>query len=280
LPYWTTDTGGFFRPGTTQFTDPAYHERLLRWIEFSTFTPLMRIHGWLTPTEPWLYGPQVETVARKYLDLRSRMVPYMYSEAAQVTLHGSTLLRPLVMDFAADPQALQQRYEFMFGKELLVAPVTSAAVTTAQVYLPASEGGWYDYWTERPARGAETVNAAAPLETVPVYVRAGSILPLGPVEQYVGQKPDSPVELRVYPGRDGSFTLYDDEGTNYDYESGKSSTVVLTWKDRTHELVIGKRAGSFAGMPSESVFLVHVAGSTQAPREVHYRGDEVRISMK
>ncbi len=280
LPYWTTDTGGFFRPGTTQFTDPAYHERLLRWIEFSTFTPLMRIHGWLTPTDPWLYGPQVETVARKYLDLRSRMVPYMYSEAAQVTLHGSTLLRPLVMDFAADPQALQQKYEFMFGKELLVAPVTSAAVTTAQVYLPASEGGWYDYWTERPARGAETVNAAAPLETVPVYVRAGSILPLGPVEQYVDEKRDSPMELRVYPGRDGSFTMYDDEGTNYGYERGQASRVVLRWNDRAHELVIGKRAGSFPGMLVEAVFLVHVAGSTQAPREVHYHGDEVRIQLK
>jgi alpha-D-xyloside xylohydrolase len=280
LPYWTTDTGGFFRPGTTQFNDPAYHERLLRWIEFSTFTPLMRIHGWLTPTEPWLYGPEVETVARKYLDLRSRMVPYMYSEAAQVTLHGATLFRPLVMDFAADQQAAQQKYEFMFGKELLVAPVTAAAVTTADVYLPAAEGGWYDFWTEKALRGAQTVTSSAPLDTIPVYVRAGSILPLGPVEQYVDQKRDSPVELRIYPGHDGTFTLYDDEGTNYGYESGQSSTVVLTWKDRTHELLIGQRAGSFPGMRPECILLVHVAGSTQAAREVHYRGEALRVQIK
>jgi alpha-D-xyloside xylohydrolase len=280
LPYWTTDTGGFFRPGTTQFTDPAYHERLLRWIEFSTFTPLMRVHGWLTPTEPWLYGPEVETVARKYLDLRSRMVPYIYSEAAQVTLHGSTLLRPLVMDFASDQQALQQKYEFMFGKELLVAPVTAASVKTADVYLPAADGRWYDYWTEKPLRGAQTVTSSAPVDTIPLYVRAGSILPLGPVEQYVDEKRDSLMEMNIYPGHDGAFTLYDDEGTNYDYEGGESSTVVLTWNDRTHELLIGKRTGTFPGMPSERKFLVHVAGSTQAPQEVVYRGHELRIRLK
>jgi alpha-D-xyloside xylohydrolase len=280
LPYWTTDTGGFFRPGTKQFGDAAYHERLMRWMEFSTFTPLMRIHGWLTPTEPWLYGTEVETVARKYLELRSRMVPYMYAEAAQVTLHGSTLLRPLVMDFASDKMALEQKYEFMFGKELLVAPVTSPSVTTAEVYLPAVDGGWYDFWTEKPLRGAETVTSSAPMDTIPVYVRAGSILPLGPVEQYVEQKRDGPMELRIYPGHDGTFTLYDDEGSNYDYESGQSSMVVLTWKDRTHELLIGKRAGSFAGMRPECTLLVHVAGSAQAPREVHYRGEAMRIQLK
>jgi alpha-D-xyloside xylohydrolase len=280
LPYWTSDTGGFFRPGVAQFADPGYHERLLRWIEFSTFTPLMRIHGWLTPTEPWLYGAQVETVARKYLDLRSRMVPYMYSEAAQVTLHGSTLFRPLVMDFAADPTALQQKYEFMFGKDLLVAPVTEASVATADVYLPTANGGWYDFWTEKKLQGAEMVKASSPIDTIPVYARAGSILPLGPVEQYVAQKPEAPTELRIYPGADGTFTLYDDEGTNYGYESGQSSQIVLTWNDRTHELRIGKRAGSFPGMASECTFLVHLAGSTQAARVVHYRGDELRIDMK
>jgi alpha-D-xyloside xylohydrolase len=129
-------------------------------------------------------------------------------------------------------------------------------------------------------RGAETVKSSAPLDTIPLYVRAGSILPLGPVEQYVDQKPGSPLELRIYPGANGSFTLYDDEGTNYDYERGQSSAIVLSWKDRTHELVLGKRAGSFPGMPAERTFRVHLAGSTKAPREVHYRGDELRIELK
>jgi alpha-D-xyloside xylohydrolase len=184
------------------------------------------------------------------------------------------------MDFASDKMALEQKYEFMFGKELLVAPVTSPSVTTAEVYLPAVDGGWYDFWTEKPLRGAETVTSSAPMDTIPVYVRAGSILPLGPVEQYVEQKRDGPMELRIYPGHDGTFTLYDDEGSNYDYESGQSSMVVLTWKDRTHELLIGKRAGSFAGMRPECTLLVHVAGSAQAPREVHYRGEAMRIPLK
>jgi alpha-D-xyloside xylohydrolase len=279
LPYWTTDTGGFFRPGTTQFTDPAYHERLLRWLEFSTFTPLMRVHGWLTPTELWLYGPKVETVGRKYLDLRSRMVPYIYSEAAQITSHGSTLLRPLVMDFPADQEALRQKYEFMFGKDLLVAPVTAASVTTASVYLPPSVGGWYDFWTEKHLPGARTVESSAPLDTIPLFVRAGSILPLGPVEQYSEQHNDAPIELVVYPGRDGTFTLYDDEGTNYGYESGRSSTVAVNWNDSTHDLRIGARAGSFPGMPRERTFVVHRAGSSDASQTVHYRGDAIRLHL-
>jgi alpha-D-xyloside xylohydrolase len=280
LPYWTTDTGGFFRPGASQFADPGYHERLLRWLEFSTFTPLMRVHGWLTPTELWLYGPQVETAARKYLDLRSRMRPYIYSEAAQVTLHGSTLLRPLVMDFASDQEALRQKYEFLFGKDLLVAPVTAASVTTASVYLPTTEGGWYDFWTEKPLPDGETVESAAPIDTIPVFVRAGSILPLGAVDQYVGQDKASPTELRIYPGADATFTLYDDDGASYGYENGQSSAIALTWKDSKRELVIGKRSGSFPGMPSEQSFAVHLAGSAHADQTIRYRGEAVRVRLQ
>jgi len=280
LPYWTSDTGGFFRPGGTQFTDHAYHERLLRWLEFSTFTPLMRVHGWLTPTELWLYGPAVETAARKYLDLRSRMRPYTYSEAAQVTLHGSTLLRPLVMDFPSDQEALRQKYEFLFGKDLLVAPVTAASVTTESVYLPAADGGWYDLWTEKHLPGARTVESSAPLDTIPVFVRAGSILPLGAVEQYSGQDKDSATELRIYPGSDGNFTLYDDDGGSYGYETGQSSQIVLTWNDRARELTIGERAGSFPGMLGEQTFVVHVAGSARAPKTVRYRGEAIRVRLR
>jgi alpha-D-xyloside xylohydrolase len=207
------------------------------------------------------------------------MMPYIYSEAAQVTLHGSTLLRPLVMDFPSDQSALQQKYEFLFGKDLLIAPVTAPSVTTASVYLPEAESGWYDFWTEKPLRGGRTVESAAPVNTIPVFVRAGSILPLGPVEQYVDQMPESPIELRVYPGSDGTFTLYDDEGTNYDYESGQSSTIVLHWKDRSRELLIGRRAGSFPRMHNERSFVVHVAGSTQAPQQVRYRGEAIRLQL-
>jgi alpha-D-xyloside xylohydrolase len=280
LPYWTTDTGGFFRPGKAQFTDPAYHERLIRWFEFSTFSPLLRIHGWLTPTELWLYGPQVESVTHKYINLRYRMFPYLYSEAAQVTLHGSTLLRPLVMDFAADPAALEQKYEYMFGKNLLVAPVVSAGVDKWDVYLPEAAGGWYDFWTEQHAAGGRSQGADAAIDKIPLFVPAGSILPLGPEKQYVAEKPNDPIELRVYPGKDGAFTLYEDEGTNYNYEKGEYSTIPLTWNDRLGRLEIGKRAGSFPTMLTERTFSVHLAGESSAPRTVTYRGDAVAVKLK
>jgi alpha-D-xyloside xylohydrolase len=277
LPYWTTDTGGFFRPGKSQFTDPAYHERLIRWFEFSTFSPLLRIHGWLTPTELWLYGPQVESVTRKYIDLRYRMFPYLYSEAAQVTMHGSTLMRALVMDFPKDKTALEQRDEYMFGKDLLVAPVLTAGAEKSEVYLPEAVGGWYDFWTEQHRNSGRSTEADSPIDKIPLFVPAGSILPLGPEKQYIAQKPDDPIELRIYPGKDATFTLYEDEGTNYNYEKGQFSTIVLKWDNRRGQLEIGKRDGSFPGMLTERTFSVHLAGTSAAPRTVTYRGDAIVV---
>lgn len=280
LPYWTTDTGGFFRPGKIQFTDPEYHERFLRWFEFSTFTPLMRVHGWLTPTELWLYGPQVESISRKYLDLRYRMLPYTYSEAAQVTLHGSTLLRPLVMDFPHDETALQQKFEFMFGKSLLIAPIVSPGVKEWDVYLPQANAGWYDFWTEKHLNGGDSTKADASLDHIPLYVPAGSILPMGPREQYTTEKPADPIELRIYPGADATFTLYEDEGTNYNYEKGQYSTITLRWDDRSSELEIGQRTGSFPHMLSQRSFSIHLAGSAAVPKLVAYQGSAIRLSIK
>jgi len=280
LPYWTTDTGGFFRPGKSQFTDPAYHERLMRWFEFSTFSPLLRVHGWLTPTELWLYGPQVESVTRKYINLRYRMFPYIYSEAAQITMHGSTLQRPLVMDFPQDKTALEQKYEFMFGKDLLVAPVVSAGIEESEVYLPDAVGGWYDFWTEQHLTGGHGAEVEAPIEKIPVFVPAGSILPLGPDKQYIAQKPNDPIELRIYPGKDANFTLYEDEGTNYNYEKGQFSTILLKWDDHRGQLEIGKRVGSFPTMLTERTFSLHLAGTSSAPRTVTYRGDAIDVKLE
>jgi alpha-D-xyloside xylohydrolase len=280
LPYWTTDTGGFFRPGKSQFTDPAYHERLIRWFEFSTFSPLLRIHGWLTPTELWLYGPQVEAITRKYIDLRYRMFPYLYSEAAQVTMHGSTLLRALVMDFPKDQTALEQKYEYMFGKNLLVAPVVTAGAEKSTVYLPAAPGGWFDLWTEEHLAGGKTTETDAPLDKIPVFVPAGSILPLGPVKQYIAEKPDDPIELRIYPGKDAEFSLYEDEGTNYNYEKGQFSLIPLKWNDRLRQLEIGTRVGSFPTMLSERTFSVHLAGKSSTPQAVSYRGTPISLKLK
>ena len=141
LPYWTTDAGGFFRPGPGQYSDPAYHERFLRWFQFASFSPLQRVHGYQTDTEPWRYGDEVEGVVRRYLNLRYQLLPYIYSQAAAVSLHGSTLMRPLVMDFAQDDQALTQKYEYMFGPAFLVSPVLEAGAVRWPVFAPATSGG-------------------------------------------------------------------------------------------------------------------------------------------
>lgn len=285
LPYWTTDTGGFFRPGPTQFADTAYHERLLRWLEFSTFTPLMRIHGWHTETGLWLYGKQVEDVSRKYLDLRHRLLPYIYSGAADVTLHGSTLMRPLVMDFAQDDKAMEQKYEFMFGKELLVAPVLAPGVQDWDVYLPNDQQGWVNFWTGQKLQGGQTVKTSAKLDELPLFVRAGSIVPIGPTEQWANEKPDAPIEIRVYPGADATFSLYEDEGTNYNYEKGAYSIIPMKWKDRDHKLTIGKREGSYSGMPNQrqfSMIVVKPADSSEpGPADpIVYDGEAVTVHLK
>ena len=285
MPYWTTDTGGFFRPGPTQFTDTAYHERLLRWLEFSTFTPLMRIHGWHTETGLWLYGKQVEDVSRKYLDLRHRLLPYIYSGAADVTLHGSTLMRPLVMDFAQDDKALEQKYEFMFGKELLVAPVLAPGVQDWDVYLPKDQHGWINFWTGQKLQGGQTVKTSAKLDELPLFVRAGSIVPIGPTEQWANEKPDAPIEIRVYPGADATFSLYEDEGTNYNYEKGAYSIIPMKWNDRDHKVTIGKREGSYSGMPNQRQFtmiVVKAADSSEPgpPDPIVYDGEAVTVHLK
>jgi alpha-D-xyloside xylohydrolase len=256
MPYWTTDTGGFFRPGGGQYQDKGFHERFIRWFQYSTFCPLQRVHGYQTDTEFWRYGEQVEQEAKRYLDLRYRMFPYIYSEAARMTFEGSTLMRPLVMDFADDQTALEQNYEYMFGPAFLVAPVLEPGVSTWDVYLPKADEGWIDFWTGKPSKGGQSVKVASPLEQIPLQVRVGSIVPLGPKQQYIGEKPDAPIEIRVYPGADGRFVLYEDEGDNYNYEKGEFAKITLDWDDSTQTLTIGERTGEFSGMVKNRTFNV------------------------
>jgi len=278
LPYWTTDAGGFFRPGPGQYTDPAYHERFLRWFQFATFSPLQRVHGYQTDTEPWRYGDEVETQVRRYLDLRYQLLPYIYSQAAAVTFHGSTIMRPLVMDFADDPQALAQKYEYMFGPAFLVAPVLEQGATQWPVYAPTTRGGWYNFWTGARVASGATGAIDAPIERIPLLVRAGSIVPIGPVEQYSGERPPDDLEIRVYPGADGDFDLYEDEGTNYNYETGSRSTIHFHWDEKDRQLSIGKREGKFPGMLQSRQFHV-VAVDSGVAREVLYGGESKTCQM-
>jgi len=184
------------------------------------------------------------------------------------------------MDFPQDKTALEQKYEFMFGKDLLVAPVVSAGIEESEVYLPDAVGGWYDFWTEQHLTGGHGAEVEAPIEKIPVFVPAGSILPLGPDKQYIAQKPNDPIELRIYPGKDANFTLYEDEGTNYNYEKGQFSTILLKWDDHRGQLEIGKRVGSFPTMLTERTFSLHLAGTSSAPRTVTYRGDAIDVKLE
>lgn len=280
MPYWTTDTGGFFRPGQSQYTDPAYRERFIRWLEFSTFSPLMRVHGYQTNTEPWNYGPEMVDEEKKLIDLRYQLLPYLYSQAANITFSGGTMMRPLMMDFAGDPRALDQKYEYMFGPAFLVAPVLEAGVTQAHVYAPQSKGGWYDWWTGQPVASGSETTLDAPVGKIPLLVRAGSIVPLGPVEQYTGEKKDAPLELRIYPGADGHFTLYADDGTSYKYEHGQRATVRVAWNDASKTLTLAARQGSYEGMaPQEQLHVRLLRGGQWSERDVTYSGRPVSVSL-
>jgi len=256
LPWWTTDTGGFFRPGENQYRDSGYHERFLRWLQYSTFTPLQRVHGYQSDTEPWRYGARVEAESRRWLMLRQRLIPYIYSEAARVSFAGSTLMRPLVMDFPDDAAALGRTHQFMFGPALLVAPVLEGGAERWEVYLPRHASGWFDFWTGEHHAGGRSVSLAAPLERIPLCVRAGSILPLGPERQFTEAAPGAPIELRIYPGADAGYVLYEDNGVDHAYERGERATTALRWSEADQTLTIDAREGGFPGMPAERVFRI------------------------
>ena len=247
-PWWTYDAGGFFRPWGGQYTDQDYIQRMIRWVECATFLPLMRIHGYMSDTEPWRYGEEAETIIREQLNLRYRLLPYIYSAAAEVSREGSTLMRPLLFDFADDAEALRHETEYMFGKSILVNPVVAPDVTTYQTYLPKNKAGWYDFHTGKHYEGGQTVTTDVTLAKIPVFVKGGSILPLGPVKQYAMQDSDEPMEIRVYPGADAAYTLYMDEGDNYNYEQGAFALIKMQWDEKTGKLTVSPCEGSFAGM--------------------------------
>jgi len=287
VPYWTTDTGGFFRP-RDQYSSADYNELLTRWFQWSTFCPILRIHGYTTETEIWKWLPDTQTNLIAYDRLRYRMLPYNYSVAWQITHHAYTPMRALVMDFPKDSKVFPIGDEYMFGPAFLVSPVTAPQAISRGVYLPAGTS-WVDFWTGETLVGGKTVTANAPVNIMPLYVRAGSIVPLGPVVQYATQKPAGPIELRVYRGADGKFTLYEDQGDGYNYEKGKYATIPFEWNEGKQTLTIGKRSGSFPNMVKQRTFHVvfvssnHGAGmeeETEADTVVHYTGKDLAIMRK
>lgn len=283
IPYWTTDIGGFTDGNPA---DPAYRELFLRWFEYGAFCPIFRVHGTRSTgqNELWSYGAEAQEVLTRYDTLRYRLLPYIYSLAWQVTHAGYTLMRPLVMDYREDVTARNTGDQFLFGPALMVSPVTDPGVDQRRVYLPNTT--WTNFWTGESSSGGKFVMAAAPLATLPLFVRAGSILPLGPAMEYSGQKPEDPIELRVYPGADADFTLYEDDGLTYDYEKGAYATIPMHWDDARHTLTLGARQGSLPGMLERRTFNmvwvgpghgVGVSPSEAADNTVAYDGMAVTV---
>lgn len=255
-PWWTYDAGGFFRPWGNQYQDQEYIERLIRWVECATFLPLMRIHGYMTDTEPWRYGEEAERIIKSQLELRYRLLPYIYTAASEVSRLGSTMMRPLLFDFAHDSKALTHETEYMFGKSLLVNPIVNPGVSSYKTYLPENAAGWYDFHTSTFYQGGKDVETAVSLDNIPVFVKAGSIVPMGQVKQYAMEKNDAPLEIRVYAGADAEYTLYEDEGDNYNCENGAYSLIKFSWDDKAGKLTIAPREGSFKGMQESRSFNV------------------------
>jgi len=295
IPWWTSDVGGYTVPVRWSGPNPKpedveeWRELVTRWFQFATFCPLLRVHGKPPYREMWYFGADEGHRAFKtqlaFDQLRYRMLPYTYSVAAAVTNRNGSVMRPLVMDFRDDPEVLNIGDQYLFGPSLLVNPVYKPKATSRSVYLP--RGGWYDFWTGAHLLGGRRIDAPAPFESMPLYVRAGSILPMGPELQYTEEKPADPVTLWVYTGADAAFDLYEYDGVTYGYEKGASATIPMRWNEAKGTLIIGDRAGSFPGMLATREFRVvfvsmrSPTGHSATPagaRTVRYEGKALEIS--
>lgn len=302
LPYWNSDIGGFFPVwgGGKHMshvpyhanTEPGYRELYTRWLQFGCFLPVMRSHGTCFGREIWQFGEEggmfYESI-RKFIELRYRLMPYIYSTAWQVSKNAETFIRLLAFDFANDPEALEQGSDsYMFGRALLVSPVTtpmyyedtdtplSDVPKTKTVYLPAGTA-WYDYWSEKRYDGGQYVTVDAPIDSMPLFVRAGSVIPTSPVMQYADEIRDAPYLITVYPGDDGRFTLYEDEGDNYNYESGAYAEVDFDWNDADSTLTVSDRRGCFDGMCQNRGLEIRIVGMGHT--DITYGGHAVKVKM-
>jgi alpha-glucosidase/alpha-D-xyloside xylohydrolase len=294
IPYWGTDIGGFVP--TPEFTAELY----VRWFQFGAFCPLFRCHGrtwklrlpwgWNTgdpgpvesnkyngaavPDSSQLHDERVEPICRKYLELRYRMLPYLYSAVRECATTGMPIMRPLWLHFPNDPQAVLRGDEYLWGKSVLVAPVVEKSATTRQIYLP--RGAWYDFWTGDLVEGGREISRPVDLETMPLYVRAGSILPLGPVKQFVDEKVDEPLTISIYPGADASFLLYEDDGSSFDHRRGEWMGIQMMWDDKRRRLTLHLAAGSRMLPPGKVAMLIKLAGES---RQVMFEGKHVDVSF-
>jgi len=296
IPYWTTDIGGFSVERKNEHATGEdlenWRELNTRWYQFGTFNPLHRVHGQYPYREVYNIAPDTHVAYKTilhYNKLRYRLMPYIYSMAASVYTDNYTPMRALAMDFPEDRAVEGIGTQFMFGPSLLVAPVTQYKARTWKVYLPQNAGGWFNFHTGKHVGGGESVHVDAPLEQMPLFVRAGSILPAGPVMLHTAEKKSDPITLYVFTGRDADFTLYNDDGLTYNYQKGEYERIPLHYDEATGKLTIGAREGSYAGMLADHTFeikwITSAKGSgvdlTTTPDEVvNYSGNPVEIVQK
>jgi len=309
IPYWNTDIGGFFNwPYHGGAENKAYHELYTRWFQYGTFLPMQRSHGSGVKKEIYNLGKKGDWVydsEEKYINLRYALLPYLYSTGWQVTDNAGSFLRALFMDFNEDKKVHTISNQYMFGKAFLVTPVTRnmyvfsdkeqwkdpyedfSKTGTQDVYLPKGTK-WFDFWTGEVLNGGQMVTKEVPIDIIPLYVRAGSIVPFGPKVQYSTEKKWNNLEIRIYPGADGEFVLYEDENDNYNYEKGVYSTIKFTWDDANRTLNIADREGTFPGMLKSRKFNIVVVDkengtgsvqSTKFTKSVSYGGKKKSVKL-
>lgn len=307
IPYWNADIGGFFPDAYTKdggAKNPEFQELYVRWAQFAGFTPMMRSHGTGIPREIYQFGDPGSwafNAIEKSIKLRYRLLPYLYSTAWQVTSHAASFMNALPLDFASDKKIDDLADEYMFGSSILVAPVIEPMYTgktndkvfedfskakSRKIYLPEG-ANWFDFWTGEKLNGGQEITREAPIDLIPLYVKAGSILPWGPNVQFATEKKWDDLEIRIYPGADADFTLYEDETDNYDYEKGIYSEIVFHWNDAAKKLTIRDRKGKFPGMLQNRRFELVVAneksGAGMEPaskaKTVKYSGKELTIHL-
>jgi alpha-D-xyloside xylohydrolase len=295
IPYWTSDIGGYhFHWQALDWSAPKNRELFTRWFQFGTFSPVFRIHG---KGERALFSDNwdatTKSILLNYDNLRYRLLPYIYSLAWKVTNEGYTIMRSLAFDFPDDDAIKSIPDQYMFGPAIMVNPVTKSLYNlsngqdikkTRKVYLPKMSD-WYDFWTGKLIAGGQTIDADAPIETIPLYVRAGSIIPMGPYLQYATEKAADPIEIRVYTGANADFVLYEDENDTYNYESGKYSTITMNWNEAEKTFTIKDRNGKFPGMLENRTFKIVWVNSNNGtgvePAKkaeiIQYTGKEIKI---
>jgi alpha-glucosidase (family GH31 glycosyl hydrolase) len=293
IPYWGTDIGGFVP--TPEFTGELY----VRWFQFGAFCTLFRSHGRVWPLRlPWgwnqgaptgdvaaetrftipeaeYHNATVEPICKKYLELRYRMMPYLYSAVRECTQSGLPVMRSLWLHYPNDPAAVARGDEYLWGRDILVAPVTGKAATERSLYLP--QGAWYDFWTNEKHDGGKEITRKVDLETLPLYVRAGAIVPMGPVKQYTAEKVDGPLDVSVYPGADGSFLLYEDDGSSFEFKKGAWMGIQMTWNDARKSLSMRLAPGSKMLPPAKRDLRIKVG---EATKSAVFEGRNLEISFR